>query len=125
MLKIAQFAKTAALGSALFGWLQFPAVSADIAIQPGVRGIGYASSMRLACENGREYPIRAVAVSDLGDLVSGYLVTAPRHNVHIRLVPMGDGYRYAGRGVWFDGLRDSAVLTFQSAGSVPCVVMQN
>src|SRR5690606_4514232 len=71
----------------------------------------YASgSIALSCENGRVYPLRVRSVSDFGEVVTGYLSTSPRHATHVRLIPMGDGYRYAGRGIWFDGKRDIAVL---------------
>jgi hypothetical protein len=37
---------------------------------------------------------------------------------------MGSGYRYAGAGVWFDGLRGNAVLNWGTVGEVPCKVLQ-
>ena len=77
----------------------------------------------LACEDGRNYPIRARAISIEGDIVTGYLDTG-RGAVHIRLIPMGDGYRYAGRGIWFDGLRENAVLNWGTARAVNCTVTQ-
>jgi hypothetical protein len=77
----------------------------------------------LACEDGRNYPIRAAAVSEDGDLVTGYLVTG-HGQIHIRLIPMGDGYRYAGRGIWFDGLRADAVLNWGTPRAVNCTVTQ-
>jgi hypothetical protein len=76
----------------------------------------------LSCENGQTYPIVARAVSVAGDLVTGYLVLSPRHAVHIRLIPMTDGYRYAGRGIWLDGLRTVAVLSFGKYQTVSCNV---
>jgi len=42
----------------------------------------------------------------------------------LRLVPMGSGYRYAGPGVWFDGLRGDAVLNWGRPDAVACHVMQ-
>jgi hypothetical protein len=76
----------------------------------------------LSCDNGQSYPIRARAISDNGDLVTGYLVLSPRHVMHIRLIPMTDGYRYAGRGIWLDGLREAAVLNFGKHHSISCSV---
>lgn len=76
----------------------------------------------LSCENGRNYPVRTGAVSEDGDLVTGYLVTGRGHGIHIRLIPMGDGYRYAGRGIWFDGLRRDAVLNWGTPRAVNCTV---
>lgn len=84
-----------------------------------------AQKMWLACENGRDYPLRPLAVSREGDLVTGYLLTTGRgRGVHVRLIPMGSGYRYAGPGVWFDGMRQQAVLNWGRPDEVPCTVMQ-
>lgn len=80
------------------------------------------SDFNVACENGGNYTLRARAVSDEGDLVTGYLHLAPRRAVHVRLVPMGIGYRYAGPGVWLDGIRETAVLNFSNAEQIPCTV---
>ena len=76
----------------------------------------------LNCDNGKSYPIRARAVSDAGELVTGYLYTAPRRASHFRLIPMGTGYRYAGVGFWFDGVRGEAVL--ELGKSTNCTVEQ-
>jgi hypothetical protein len=84
-----------------------------------------AQRMWLACENGRDYPLRPLAVSREGDLVTGYLLmTGHGRGVHVRLIPMGSGYRYAGPGVWFDGMRQQAVLNWGRPDEVPCTVMQ-
>ncbi len=82
--------------------------------------------MWLACENGRNYPLRPLAVSREFDIVTGYLLnTGSGHAIHLRLVPMGSGYRYEGGGIWFDGLRGIAVLNWGRPGAeVPCTVMQ-
>jgi|SoiMethySBSTD1v2_1073268.scaffolds.fasta_scaffold619531_2 hypothetical protein len=77
----------------------------------------------LDCENGRFYPIRPLAVSDLGDFVTGYIATGRGRRVHIRLIPMGDGYRYAGRGVWFDGVLQEAVLYWGTPAATACTVV--
>jgi hypothetical protein len=37
---------------------------------------------------------------------------------------MGSGYRYAGPGVWFDGMRQQAVLNWGRPDEVPCTVKQ-
>jgi hypothetical protein len=82
-------------------------------------------SMWLSCKNGHNYPIRAMAVSRDGDLVTGYLLrTGTGHAIHLRLVPMGSGYRYTGSGIWFDGLRGEAVLNWGRPDEVPCTVAQ-
>jgi len=81
--------------------------------------------MWLACEDGSNYPIHPMAVSRENDLVTGYLLrTGTGRSVHLRLMPMGTGYRYAGQGVWFDGLRGEAVLNWGRADAVSCSVMQ-
>ena len=83
------------------------------------------SRMWLACENGQNYPIHPIAASRERDLVSGYLIsTGHGRGVHARLVPMGVGYRYAGPGIWFDGLRGEAVLNWGKSNAVPCTVIQ-
>jgi hypothetical protein len=82
--------------------------------------------MWLACENGQNYPIQPAAISREYDLVTGYMLrTRMGHAVHLRLVPMGSGYRYEGGGIWFDGLRGNAVLNWgRPDAEVPCTVMQ-
>ena len=75
-----------------------------------------------SCENGRTYPIRARAVTVDGDLVTGYLYTGHHRGAHIRLVPMGAGYRYITRGVWLDGWRSDAVLNFGPHTALACTV---
>ncbi|MEN3381819.1 MAG: hypothetical protein V7608_1863 [Hyphomicrobiales bacterium] len=79
-------------------------------------------SLSLACSNGHTYGLSPRAVAIDGDLVTGYLHLSPRHAVHVRLIPMGDGYRYAGRGIWLDGIRGEATLHFGKHRSVDCSV---
>lgn len=87
------------------------------------RGDGH--GMWLACENGQNYPIQPISVSRENDLVTGYLLrTGTGRAVHLRLIPMGVGYRYAGQGIWFDGLRGEAVLNWGRPDAVPCSVVQ-
>jgi hypothetical protein len=76
----------------------------------------------LSCENGRTYPIQARAVTVDGDLVTGYLYTGHRRGAHIRLVPMGAGYRYITRGVWVDGWRGDAEINFGTHKTLACTV---
>ena len=94
---------------------------ASFTAQPAQAG-GYCSDMVLTCENGRNYPLCPIAVSDEGEIVTGHLVLGPGHGVHVRLVPLGVGYRYAGRGIWFDGAREHATLFFGKHSSVQCLV---
>ena len=109
-----------------FGILVLPIALSTLASAADLSGAAPAAAkMWLACENGREYPIRPIAVSREYDLVTGYmLMTGHGRGVHMRLMPMGSGYRYAGPGVWFDGLRSKAVLNWGRPDEVPCTVMQ-
>jgi len=59
-----------------------------------------------------------------GDLVTGYVWTGRHHPAHIRLVPMGAGYRYAARGLWIDGWRQDAILNFGKNKSLACDVVR-
>ena len=94
-------------------------------ISPALAKTGWLANapLTLACENGRHYPLQPRAVSIAGEVVTGYLVLSPRHRVHMRLIPMGDGYRYAGRGVWFDGIRGDAQLFEGPSRSMACSVI--
>jgi len=76
----------------------------------------------LSCDNGRDYPFCPRAVSPEGDVVTGTLRLAPHSAVRMRLIPMGVGYRYAGRGIWFDGLQNEAQLFLHKNASVSCTV---
>jgi hypothetical protein len=83
---------------------------------------GYCTELQLHCENGHTYPVCPIAVSDAGELVTGRLVLSPRHGVHVRLVPMGQGYRYIGRGIYFEGVRADAMLYFGNKDPLACTV---
>ena len=111
-----------------FGALALPialSTGAPAADMSGASPAAAHAKMWLACENGREYPIRPIAVSRENDLVTGYmLMTGRGHGVHMRLIPMGSGYRYAGAGVWFAGLRGHAVLDWVTAGEDHCKGLQ-
>lgn len=74
-----------------------------------------------SCENGRQYPLCPIAVSVAGEVVTASLRTG-HHGVHVRHVPMGVGYRYAGRGIWLDGFRDNALLNFGKHSRVACTI---
>ena len=83
---------------------------------------GLCSELRLTCENGHSYPLCPIAVSELGEVVTAHLALGPNRGVHVRLVPMGVGYRYIGKGIWFDGLRGDATLFFGKDNAVACTV---
>jgi hypothetical protein len=86
------------------------------------RGLQAAPTIWLSCENGSHYSLRPIAVSDEGDVVTGYLARRQGQGTHVRLMPMGGGYRYAGRGVWFDGWRENVYLYLSKYRSVACTV---
>jgi hypothetical protein len=44
------------------------------------------------------------------------------HAAHIRLMPLGFGYRYAATGLWLDGWRSDADLNFGKRRQVACTV---
>jgi hypothetical protein len=81
------------------------------------------AALALACQNGHTYPIHPRAVAIDGDLVTAYLIMVHGRGIHVRLVPMGFGYRYAGPGVWFDGMRGEALLYLSKYGPMPCHVV--
>ena len=83
---------------------------------------GTCAGLILSCENGRSYPLCPIAVSIEGEIVTGRLGLSPGRGVHVRLVPMGVGYRYIGRNVWFDGVRGDAVLYLGKNRAVACTV---
>jgi hypothetical protein len=100
-----------------------PARGADLGIVPPSGAVlGGCSDIVLSCENGREYPMCPIAVSLKGDIVTAKLHTGPNRPAYVRLVPMGVGYRYAGRNIWLDGLRENAILNFGKHSSVACIV---
>jgi hypothetical protein len=84
--------------------------------------LGSCLDIVLNCENGREYPMCPIAVSLAGDIVTATLHTGPNRPAYVPLVPMGVGYRYAGRNIWLDGLRENAILNFGKHNSVACTV---
>jgi hypothetical protein len=83
---------------------------------------GICSGLILTCENGHSYPLCPIAVSDEGEIVTGRLGLGAGRGAHVRLVPMGVGYRYIGRNVWFDGVRSNAVLYFGQHRATACIV---
>jgi hypothetical protein len=94
------------------------------AFTDSVRAGGYCSDLALSCENGRTYPLCPIAVSNEGEIVTAQLVLGRGRGLHMRLIPLGVGYRYAGRGVWFDGVRENATLNFGMNQSVQCTVLK-
>jgi hypothetical protein len=99
-----------------------PANAADMALKAPLASVsGGCAELVLMCENGRQYALCPIAVSIAGDIVTASLSTGT-HSSHVRLVPMGVGYRYAGRGIWLDGFRDQALLNFGKHQQVACTI---
>ena len=88
-------------------------------------GRGGCSEIVFVCENGREYPLCPIAVSVAGEVITASLHTSPRGATHVRLIPMGVGYRYAGRGVWLDGKRENALLNFGKHSQISCMIQRS
>jgi len=85
--------------------------------------VGNCSEIVFACENGRQYPLCPIAVSVTGEVVTASLQTGRYGSTHVRLVPMGVGYRYAGPGVWLDGFRENALLNFGKHSQIACALV--
>ncbi|WP_246755796.1 hypothetical protein [Bradyrhizobium sp. CCBAU 53338] len=84
--------------------------------------VGSCSDLVFVCENGRQYPLCPIAVSVAGEVVTATLHTGGHGGAHVRMVPMGVGYRYAGRGVWLDGFRENALLNFGKHTQIACTL---
>lgn len=99
------------------------AAAADLGLMTS--GRGGCSEIVFVCENGRQYPLCPIAVSVVGEVITASLYTSPRGATHVRLIPMGVGYRYAGRGVWVDGKRENALLNFGKHSQVACTIQHS
>ena len=103
-----------------------PAGAADLGLMTsGPGAIGSCSEIVFTCENGRQYPLCPIAVSVVGEVVTASLHTGHGGGTHVRLVPMGVGYRYAGRGVWLDGFRENALLNFGKHSQIACTIQRS
>lgn len=99
--------------------LSAPARADGIDVPRASRAI-HCNTITLVCENARTYGLCPIGVTDVGELVTGTLTTPGP--TYVRLIPMGNGYRYAGRGIWFDGKGDAGRLYFGHRRSVACAV---
>ena len=68
---------------------------------------------------------RDIVASVQGEVVTASLYTSPYNATHVRLIPMGVGYRYAGRGIWLDGFRENALLNFGKHGQIACTIQHS
>lgn len=102
------------------GLISGPAEAADLGLM--TTGRGGCSEIVFTCENGRAYPLCPIAVTVAGEVVTASLHLGRGNPMHVRLVPMGVGYRYAGRGVWLDGFRENALLNFGKTSQIACTI---
>jgi hypothetical protein len=103
-----------------------PAAAADLGLMTsGPSSVGSCSEIVFTCENGRQYPLCPIAVSVVGEVVTGSLHLGHHGATHVRMIPMGVGYRYAGRGIWLDGFRENALLNFGKHSQVACTIQRS
>jgi len=100
-----------------------PASAADLGLRTS-GPVGSCSEIVFTCENGHSYPLCPIAVSIVGEVVTASLHTG-RGATHVRMIPMGVGYRYAGRGIWLDGFRENALLNFGKHSQVACTIQHS
>src|SRR5438445_2598705 len=100
-----------------------PVAAADLGLITS--GRAGCSEIVFTCENGREYPLCPIAVSVVGEVVTASLYTGRHSATHVRLVPMGVGYRYAGHGIWLDGFRENALLNFGKHIQIACTIQHS
>jgi hypothetical protein len=99
-----------------------PVAAADLGLITS--GRGGCSEIVFTCENGRAYPLCPIAVSIAGEVVTASLYTGHRAT-HVRMIPMGVGYRYAGRGIWLDGFRENALLNLGKHSQIACTIQRS
>jgi hypothetical protein len=100
-----------------------PAAAADLGLMTS--GRGGCSEIVFTCENGRTYPLCPTAVTIAGEVVTASLYAGRHSPMHVRLIPMGVGYRYAGRGIWLDGFRENALLNFGKNSQIACTIQHS
>jgi hypothetical protein len=102
------------------------AAAADLGLMTsGPSAVGSCAEIVFTCENGREYPLCPIAVSIAGEVVTASLYTGRHSATHVRMIPMGVGYRYAGHGIWLDGFRENALLNFGKHGQIACTIQHS
>jgi hypothetical protein len=104
----------------LLGVLLVPGLAGSI--QARAQGLLPGAEFAIDCQNGAAYRLSSGPVTFPGDIVTARLHLSPRHALPVRLIPMGQGYRYAGRGVWLDGIRDHALLYRSKYHPVACTI---
>jgi hypothetical protein len=114
----------AALGMAV-GASAYPVAAADLGLMTSPGAVGSCSELVFTCENGREYALCPIAVTVAGEVVTASLYTGRHSATHVRLIPMGVGYRYAGPGIWLDGFRENALLNFGKYTQIACTLQHS
>jgi hypothetical protein len=103
-----------------------PAAAADLGLMTsGPSAVGSCSEIVFTCEDGRQYPLCPIAVSIVGEVVTASLYIGRHGPMHVRMIPMGVGYRYAGRGIWLDGFRENALLNFGKHSQIACTIQHS
>lgn len=95
---------------------------AGTASQGNAQDLVPGASFQISCDNGQNYVLKSPSSLFPGDAVTAQLHLGPHHVVPMRLIPMGDGYRYAGSGVWLDGIREHALLYLSKYQPMACLV---
>jgi hypothetical protein len=103
----------------------YPVAAADLGLITSPSAVGSCSEIVFTCENGREYPLCPIAVTVAGEVVTASLYTGRHSATHVRLIPMGVGYRYAGPGIWLDGFRENALLNFGKYTQIACTLQHS
>jgi hypothetical protein len=83
--------------------------------------VGRCNEIAFRCDNGHTYPLCPIAVSLVGEVVTASL-RAGGGSTHVRMIPMGVGYRYAGRGIWLDGFREKVLLNLGKHIQIACTI---
>jgi hypothetical protein len=99
-----------------------PATAADLGLMTSPTAVGRCSDIVFVCENGHQYPLCPIAVTVAGEVVTAALYTGHHSSTHVRMIPMGVGYRYAGHGIWLDGFRENALLNFGRHSQIACTI---
>ena len=121
-----KFVTTAIFLGFLTGASLHSANAADLGLMSsGPSAVGSCSEIVFTCENGRAYPLCPIAVTIAGEVVTASLYTGRHSAMHVRLIPMGVGYRYAGRGIWLDGFRENALLHVGKHSQIACTIQHS
>lgn len=78
--------------------------------------------VQVVCEGNQNFVLSPHAITLDGEIVTGYILSGPGRTQHVRLIPMGNGYRYSGIGIWLDGVRDTATMSFGPDRLISCKV---